>query len=280
MRSVFIVGGIIIGSEFIWQLIRLCHYYLRQRAILEEENEEEVNQEKKKQEQKRENEEEVNQEEEENEEEVNQDEEEEYEEEENEEEVSQEEEDEDEGEEEEVEEEDCTQIMFFSQRCSQCRIHTRNYRCPEKACPVEYVRQLENYINAAKDSLYMCMYLMTVDMLSNAFINALRRGVHVRVIMDKSMAHNSRGQAIPFHRNGIEVRIQQTDALMHHKFVIVDERILITGSTNWTMSAFFGNYDNIMITNQVAFVKPFVKEFQNLWTELQYCGINIGEVIS
>nr|XP_033336322.1 mitochondrial cardiolipin hydrolase [Megalopta genalis] len=220
----------------------------------------------------------MNQEEEENEEEVNQ------EEEGNEEEVNQEEEAEDEeeeeNEEEQEQEEDCTQIMFFSHRCSQCRIHSRSYLCPEKACPVEYLRQLENHINAAKDSLYMCMYLMTADTLSKAFVKALRRGVHVRVIMDKSMAYNSRGQAIPFHRNGIEVRIQQTDALMHHKFVIVDERILITGSTNWTMSAFFGNYDNIMITNQVAFVKPFVQEFQNLWTELQYCGINIGEVIS
>lgn len=52
---------------------------------------------------------------------------------------------------------------------------------------------------------------------------------------------------------------------MHHKFAIVDNDILITGSTNWTMSAFFGNFDHIIVTNQHSLVKPFVDEFDRLW---------------
>lgn len=65
--------------------------------------------------------------------------------------------------------------------------------------------------------------------------------------------------------SGIAIKMQYSDNMMHHKFAIVDGDILISGSTNWTMSAFFGNFDNILITNQRSLVKPFVSEFQKLW---------------
>lgn len=54
---------------------------------------------------------------------------------------------------------------------------------------------------------------------------------------------------------------------MHHKFAIIDNSILITGSTNWTKSAFFGNFENILITNESALVQPFIIEFNRLWAE-------------
>lgn len=55
---------------------------------------------------------------------------------------------------------------------------------------------------------------------------------------------------------------------MHHKFVIIDNNILITGSTNWTMAAFFGNFENLMVTNESRLVKPFINEFENIWAML------------
>lgn len=53
---------------------------------------------------------------------------------------------------------------------------------------------------------------------------------------------------------------------MHHKFVVIDNNILITGSTNWTMAAFFGNFENLMVTNESGLVEPFINEFENIWT--------------
>lgn len=52
---------------------------------------------------------------------------------------------------------------------------------------------------------------------------------------------------------------------MHHKFVIIDDDILITGSANWTMQALFGNAENIIITNHPVLLKRFVEEFEKLW---------------
>jgi len=55
---------------------------------------------------------------------------------------------------------------------------------------------------------------------------------------------------------------------MHHKFVIIDNNILISGSINWTKSAFFGNFENVLVTNESAIVQPFINEFERIWRML------------
>lgn len=64
---------------------------------------------------------------------------------------------------------------------------------------------------------------------------------------------------------GICVRCDRTSVHMHHKFAVVDERLLITGSLNWTQTAVQRNKENILITEEPDLVQPFVKEFQRLW---------------
>lgn len=74
---------------------------------------------------------------------------------------------------------------------------------------------------------------------------------------------------------GVTIRLEYYVGLMHHKFAIVDNDILITGSTNWTMSAFFGNFDHIIVTNQHSLVKPFIDEFDRLWKTFSNSQENI-----
>jgi len=62
--------------------------------------------------------------------------------------------------------------------------------------------------------------------------------------------------------------MKELGTLMHHKFVIIDKNILITSSVNWTMSAFFGNFESIFVINEHAAVVPFVNEFERIWTML------------
>lgn len=62
--------------------------------------------------------------------------------------------------------------------------------------------------------------------------------------------------------------MKKSENLMHHKFAIIDREVILTGSTNWTMQALHGNWDNVIITNQRVFVEPFVKEFDRMWAEL------------
>lgn len=63
------------------------------------------------------------------------------------------------------------------------------------------------------------------------------------------------------------MRCNQTEFLMHHKFVIIDQSILINGSFNWTWAAITGNHENICITNNPVVVEPYMKEFKHLWSK-------------
>jgi len=52
---------------------------------------------------------------------------------------------------------------------------------------------------------------------------------------------------------------------MHHKFVVIDNRILITGSFNWTRQAIIGNKENLIVTTHSKLVPLYRSEFEKLW---------------
>lgn len=54
---------------------------------------------------------------------------------------------------------------------------------------------------------------------------------------------------------------------MHHKFAIVDKKLLITGSLNWTMEAIHSNQENVVIMEDTEYVQPFLDEFERIWEE-------------
>lgn len=66
---------------------------------------------------------------------------------------------------------------------------------------------------------------------------------------------------------GIQVRHNQDVAFMHHKFAIVDKKVLITGSLNWTMEAIHNNQENVVIMEDAEYVRPFLDEFERIWEE-------------
>ncbi|CAL1687022.1 unnamed protein product [Lasius platythorax] len=161
------------------------------------------------------------------------------------------------------------EVMFFSKDATLCRPHLyRQELCRKTNCAVEYFRRIIDYLDSATDTLDICMYFLTCSSLVKAITKAHKRGVVVRIVLDESMAQHDRSQVMWFYKEGIKPKYKQLDVLMHHKFVIIDNNILITGSTNWTMAAFFGNFENLMVTNESRLVKPFINEFENIWTML------------
>ena len=70
---------------------------------------------------------------------------------------------------------------------------------------------------------------------------------------------------LPLCSPGICAQCDSSSVHMHHKFAVVDNRLLITGSLNWTRTAVQSNMENILVTEEPDLVQPFVKEFQRLW---------------
>ena len=56
---------------------------------------------------------------------------------------------------------------------------------------------------------------------------------------------------------------------MHHKFVIIDDRLVALGSFNWTSQAVTCNNESLVVTNDSQIVAPFSKEFDKLWHQME-----------
>jgi len=66
-------------------------------------------------------------------------------------------------------------------------------------------RKLVHYLNSATETLDICMYLLTCPPLTKAIINAHKRGVTVRMVIDESRAQGNDNQTNKyFYLNGIE----------------------------------------------------------------------------
>lgn len=63
---------------------------------------------------------------------------------------------------------------------------------------------------------------------------------------------------------------------MHHKFVVIDNRILLNGSFNWTRQAISGNQENLMALSNKRMVSLYHKEFNKLWKEFDPKPSNSG----
>jgi len=66
---------------------------------------------------------------------------------------------------------------------------------------------------------------------------------------------------------GIAVRTDNSSYLMHHKFVIVDGRVLLSGSFNWTRQAISGNQENLLALSNRRIVRLYGREFEKLWRQ-------------
>ena len=59
----------------------------------------------------------------------------------------------------------------------------------------------------------------------------------------------------------------KSNFLFHHKFCVIDKKLLITGSYNWRSHGAQTNWENLVVTSNAALVPPFTAEFNKLWRQ-------------
>ena len=128
-------------------------------------------------------------------------------------------------------------------------------------------RQLLDLLVAARETLDISVFTISDDRLSDAIAAAHRRGIQVRLITDNDKAHDLGSDIYKLIDQGVEVRMDNTDNHMHHKFAVVDKRILVNGSFNWTRSATDYNQENILVTDEPKLVSAYLAEFGSLWNQ-------------
>lgn len=96
-------------------------------------------------------------------------------------------------------------------------------------------------------------------------LQKLRAGVAVELILEYDN-QNIQPRGLDFQKfiklGGLLYAYRDT-ALMHHKFALVDDRLLLTGSYNWTYT---NNAENLIVTDEPGLITAFHGEFNRLKT--------------
>lgn len=132
------------------------------------------------------------------------------------------------------------------------------YDNPQKEI-IKNINQAEAFINIA-------MYIFTDRERALPLIKAHERGVKVRLYLDQDQVDYKYGQSRFLVQKGIKTRISTNNYIMHNKFAIIDNRLLLTGSYNWTFSANNRNDENLMVIDDPEIIEIFQNQFINLWT--------------
>ena len=127
------------------------------------------------------------------------------------------------------------------------------------------LRKLRELCLGAKRTIDVCVYTIADDRLTEALIDAHRRGLKVRILSDDHKVHDSGSDVHRLRDRGIAVRLDDTAFHMHHKFALFDGVRLANGSFNWTRGASIGNEENLVVTDDVRLVRAFSERFGRLW---------------
>lgn len=128
-------------------------------------------------------------------------------------------------------------------------------------------KEILDLLKEAKESVKIAMAWFTSSELFNSLIECLKRGVKVDLILldDPINFMEYAPDFNEFIEMGGFLRIAFTNkGFMHHKFCIIDNSILVSGSYNWTYYAESRNIENIFITNDTSIVKEYIQEFEEL----------------
>lgn len=125
------------------------------------------------------------------------------------------------------------------------------------------------YIDRATKQLQICVFTISDNNITKSLLAAHKRRVQIKLITDNDKSLDMGSDIDELARAGIAVKMDITPNHMHHKFMIADQRTLITGSYNWTLSAAKYNHENILVTSEAGVIKSFANEFEQLWNVMQ-----------
>lgn len=102
-------------------------------------------------------------------------------------------------------------------------------------------------IAEARTSILVSAYSFTSKSIAQALLDAKKRNVMVKIILDKSQISQRYSSSTFFAHQGFDLRIDVKHAIFHNKVMIIDDATVITGSFNFTKAAETKNAENVLI---------------------------------
>lgn len=144
----------------------------------------------------------------------------------------------------------------------------------DPTCPPEDQRQggIDEIVAAdlltAQRSVDIAAFDLDAEPIVNALIALEVRGIPVRVVIDTD---NEELSAINrLRRNGISVITDDRSALMHNKFIVIDQQVVWTGSLNYTSNGAYCNNNNAVRFAAPQLARNYTTEMDEMYIDRSF----------
>ncbi len=122
-------------------------------------------------------------------------------------------------------------------------------------------------VESARSSVRFLAFSFTYDDLGAAMFDRAVAGVDVAGIFETRGSETEHSELTPLFCSGIPVRQDGNPGTMHHKVIVIDAEIVITGSLNFSENANDSNDENVLILSSPEIAARYLREFNQLWNQ-------------
>ena len=134
----------------------------------------------------------------------------------------------------------------------------------------EYLPAVLDLIAAATNSIDFVQLEMhddrAVQAIEAALAAAVKRGVRVRGLLDDEVDFNAAAVARLL-ALGAEAKLDTPAKMTHSKLVVVDGKVVLLGSTNWTGNSMGNNNETNVRLDDPVLAEAFARYFAALWAD-------------
>jgi len=127
---------------------------------------------------------------------------------------------------------------------------------------------LVDAIDAARMSIDVAAYSLTLNSVRYALIRAHDRGVIVRMVMESTNMDRSDVKALQ--QAKIPIIGDNRPGLMHDKFMIIDRSEVWMGSMNFTDAGTYDDNNNMMRIRSTKMAENYAKEFEEMFVDNKF----------
>jgi phosphatidylserine/phosphatidylglycerophosphate/cardiolipin synthase-like enzyme len=127
--------------------------------------------------------------------------------------------------------------------------------------------RLVELVGLAQDEIVIMAFALTSDPLAEALLERDGAGVNVIGVIERGQAGNTGSDVNQLLEGGVELLLDGNPANMHHKVIIIDGAIVITGSYNFSRNAEEFNDENLIIIHDPGLAARFLLEWERIYTQ-------------
>jgi len=140
-------------------------------------------------------------------------------------------------------------------------------------------------LTTANQSIDLALFVFSEQRLADTLATTHQRGVQIRALIDPSFAYRYYSEGLdlmgvalsnkcqyeadnhPWQQPITTVGVPQLPQgdLLHHKFGVIDNQTVITGSHNWSAAANHQNDETVLVINSSTVAAHFKREFERLY---------------